>query len=284
MAVDGFSSEYVSEGYRNSPEQRAGYWGVALGLQAVDGLRPSNYLLDLVQKNIDGELDYREVTKLLKTYYADQKPDPSRQEEADLASSRINELYQVPGFDLSVDCLKEFHFYIFQDTIPDAGQFKMDHLWKEEAILFGDTVNYIGPQAVERMLTKAIEDEHMNIWSNNESAYVLERISHFTRQIWFVHPFSEGNTRAVAVFIGKYLDSLCYSITNETFKAHSLYYRNALVRASYSNLSRDVRATTEYLEAFYENLLFNSKHTLQNRDLYVLELAPEEERRRFEKH
>jgi fido (protein-threonine AMPylation protein) len=282
VAEDGFSSEYTSEGYRSTGAERAAYWGIALGLQAVDGLEPSSYLLGLVEKNIEGELDYREVAKLLAGHYSDHDRTTSRQAEADLAAARINELYQVPGFDLSVDCLKEYHHYIFRDTMPDAGQFKKVHLWKPEEILFGDTVNYIGPQAVQRMLDRAIENEQVDLWSSNECAYIVDRISNLTRQIWFIHPFSEGNTRTVAVFIGKYLDSLGFNVSNDTFKQHSLYYRNALVRASYSNIARGIKPTDQHLHDFYENLLFDGNHRLRNRDLYVLESASEEQRQAIE--
>jgi len=283
MPVDGFSSRYISEGYRDTEAKRAAYWGIALGLQAVDGLKPSTYLLSLVDKNVKGELDYREVAPLLSCYHGKDNSKDSRQGEADLAAARINELYQVPGFDLSVECLKEYHHYIFQDSRTDAGRFKQTALWKPEEILFGDTVNYIGPQAVARMLSRAIEDEQGLIWSSNERSVVTHRVSHFTRQIWFVHPFNEGNTRAVAVFVGKYLSSLGFDISNDSFKEHSLYYRNALVRACYFNVAMGVSATNEFLERFYENLLFNSSYSLQNRDLYVPELAPEAKRKAIDK-
>jgi hypothetical protein len=126
--------------YRSSPEQRAAYWGIALGLQAIDGLQPSGYLTELVKQNIAGTLGYRKVTDLLKNYYAEKagRGDvpggaASRQQEADLAVARINELYQVPGFDLSAEGFKEYHRYIFQDTMLDAGSFKKVALWKSGA-------------------------------------------------------------------------------------------------------------------------------------------------------
>jgi len=283
MTKNGFSSEYSSEGYRKTSQERAAYWGIALGLQAVDGLKPSDYLLELVEKSINDELDYRDVTKQLTDYYStrDASPDQSRQREADLAAARINELYQVPGFDLSVECLVEYHRYIFQDTMSDAGEFKKDALWKQEEILFGDTVNYINPQAVKRLLERAIEDERWKTWDSSEKAYVIDRISNLTKQIWFVHPFNEGNTRAVAVFIGKYLDFLGFDISNDSFKEHSLYYRNALVRACYANIAKGIRATSEYLDRFYENLLYEGENQLSNRDLFVLELASDEQRKAF---
>ena len=283
MTKDGFSSEYSSQGYRKTSQERAAYWGIALGLQSVDGLSPSGYLQELVEKNINDELDYRDVTRQLVSYYSNrnESPDQSRQWEADLAAARINELYQTPGFDFSVDCLVEYHLYIFQDTMADAGEFKKTALWKQEEILFGDTVNYINPQAVKRLLERAIEDERAKTWDSNEKTYVIDRISNLTKQIWFVHPFNEGNTLAVAVFIGKYLDSLGFDISNDSFKEHSLYYRNALVRACYSNIAKGIRPTSEYLEMFYENLLYEGDNQLRNCDLFVLELASDEQRAAF---
>jgi fido (protein-threonine AMPylation protein) len=78
--------------------------------------------------------------------------------------------------------------------LPDAGEFKQCDLWNNEAILFGDSVNYMPPQAIERMLQRAIEDEFFDGWKSNGRDYVCPRISAFTRKIWFVHPFSEGTS------------------------------------------------------------------------------------------
>lgn len=76
-------------------------------------------------------------------------------------------------------------------------------------------------------------------------------------------------------FIEKYLRSKGYPVTNEIFKEHSLYFRNALVRANYSNYAKKVYATNEYLIRFFENRLMNKQHVLNNRDLIVKELFEE---------
>jgi len=45
--------------------ERASNWRSAIGLQAVDGLTVSDYLIELACKNIEGELTSEEVDELL---------------------------------------------------------------------------------------------------------------------------------------------------------------------------------------------------------------------------
>ena len=79
----------------------------------------------------------------------------------------------------------------------------------------------------------------------------------------------EGNTRTTAVFFIKYLRTLGFSVTNDIFAENAWYFRNALVRANYTNLQKDIHETTEYLEAFLRNLLLNEKNELHNRNLHI---------------
>ena len=64
--------EYIRQGEPQKKE-RAEAWSVAIGLQAVDGLKVSDYLLELARKNIEGELTMEEVDKLLDEYYAEKR-------------------------------------------------------------------------------------------------------------------------------------------------------------------------------------------------------------------
>ena len=91
----------------------------------------------------------------------------------------------------------------------------------------------------------------------------------FASGIWQIHPFCEGNTRATAVFIVKYLKTFGFSVNNDVFAANSWYFRNALVRANYNNLQKGIHATSEYHEMFFENLLLGARHELKNRYLHV---------------
>ena len=72
-----------------------------------------------------------------------------------------------------------------------------------------------------------------------------------------------------AVFFIKYLRTLGFSATNDIFAENAWYFRNALVRANYTNLQKDIHETTEYLEVFLRNLLLNEKNELHNRDLHI---------------
>ena len=61
-----------------------------------------------------------------------------------------------------------------------------------------------------------------------------------------------------------------------TFAENAWYFRNALVRANYTNLQKGIHETTEYLEAFLRNLLLNEKNELHNRNLHISGLLNEE--------
>ena len=78
------------------------------------------------------------------------------------------------------------------------------------------------------------------------------------------------------MFFIKYLRTLGFSATNDIFAENAWYFRNALVRANYTNLQKGIHETTEYLEAFLRNLLLNEKNELHNRNLYISGLLNEE--------
>ena len=72
-----------------------------------------------------------------------------------------------------------------------------------------------------------------------------------------------------AVFSIKYLRTLGFSVTNDIFAENAWYFRNALVRANYTNLKKGIHETTEYLEIFLRNMLLNEKNELHSRNLHI---------------
>ncbi|WP_331473817.1 Fic family protein [Faecalicatena contorta] len=102
--------------------------------------------------------------------------------------------------------------------------------------------------------------------SLNES---IKHLVIFASDIWQIHPFAEGNTRATAVFIIKYMKTFGLKVDNDAFKKHSWYFRNALVRANYNDLKNGIHATTKYLEMFFSNLLMGTDYELKNRYMHV---------------
>ena len=63
---------YIIENETTDINKKQEYWNTGIGLNKVDHLEPSEYLLDLSQKNINGKLKYYEVENLIKTYYETQ--------------------------------------------------------------------------------------------------------------------------------------------------------------------------------------------------------------------
>ena len=67
----------------------------------------------------------------------------------------------------------------------------------------------------------------------------------------------------------KYLRSFGFAINNDLFAAHSWYFRNALVRANYSNRDKSISYDLSYLECFLRNLVLGESHVLKNRYLHI---------------
>ena len=98
---------------------------------------------------------------------------------------------------------------------------------------------------------------------------IIHHLAVFISRLWQIHIFGEGNTRTTAVFFIKYLRTLGFSATNDIFAENAWYFRNALVRANYTNLQKGIHETTEYLEIFLRNLLLNERNELHNRNLHI---------------
>lgn len=70
--------------------------------------------------------------------------------------------------------------------------------------------------------------------------------------------------------------TLGFSATNDIFAENAWYFRNALVRANYTNLQKNIHETTEYLEIFLRNLLLNENNELHNRNLHISGMLTDE--------
>ena len=97
----------------------------------------------------------------------------------------------------------------------------------------------------------------------------VKHIAKFISGLWQIHPFMEGNTRITAVFTIMYLRQFGFAVSNEPFRDHSWYFRNALVRANYNDYQQNIASTTVFLEKFFDNLLFNGKNELKNRFCHI---------------
>lgn len=135
--------------------------------------------------------------------------------------------------------------------------------------IFNISVHYEHASLILPTLTYEFEQEDKFSYKNLTMEEMVKHISRFIANVWQVHPFGEGNTRTTAVFTIQYLKHLGFKVTNEVFANNSKYFRNALVRANYSNIQLGIKETTEYLERFFLNLLMGENNELKSRYMII---------------
>ena len=260
--------EYIRQGESNQYE-KAQAWKTAIGLQAVDGLTPSAYLVELAKKNIEGEMSLQALHTLLENYYESYSNPKDRTAEADIVSLRISELLLEKAFSFTPSEYLSIHRRLFDGIYPHAGSMRNYNMTKKEWILDGDTVTYGSVSELGSTLLYDIEQEKSFSYANLDMSESIHHLATFVARLWQIHIFGEGNTRTTAVFFIKYLRTLGFTVTNDMFANHAWYFRNALVRANYQNLKLGVYRTTEYLERFLRNLLLDEDHALSNRSMHI---------------
>lgn len=263
--------EYIRQGEPAQAEKSAA-WQTAIGLQAVDGLEPSGYLIETAKEHIAGAIDMKAAQQRIYAYYEARGVRTQQDvetKEADIVAVRIAELLGEKTFQFSPAEWKSIHKRLFSDVFDHAGTFRKYNITKREWVLNGDTVLYASFDSLSETLQYDFEQEKSFSYAGLSVEDAVRHIAKFTSDIWQIHPFCEGNTRATAVFIIKYLRTFGFAINNTVFAENSWYFRNALVRANYTNLKNGIHATTEYLERFFENLLFDVNHDLKNRYLHI---------------
>ena len=247
-------------------------WQVAIGLQAVDGLKPSRYLLDTAQRDIEGEISIAEVEAIMKTYYESKSfrtEDEEREHEADIASTNIRKLLTENTCAFTLAGLVAVHRRIFEGVFKFAGQIRTYNITKKEWVLRGDTVLYVSYPDIRAAIEYDLDQEKRFDYSRLHRDQMVEHLAEFVSGIWQIHPFGEGNTRTTAVFTIFYLRSLGFQVDNDLFKHDSWYFRNALVRANYQNVQKGIARDNRFLVQFFRNLLLGEEHELRNRTMVV---------------
>ena len=255
----------------SEPKERAELWQTAIGLQKVDGLSVSDYLIETAKKHIEGEVSIDDVDALISTYYRSEaaREIPEDMKEADEVSKNIVRVLSEPSFSFSVQGLAGLHRRIFKGVMKHPGDFRQYNITKKEWVLDGETVLYGPFEDLTRTIEYDLEQERSFRYKGFTQIQIIEHLARFISGIWQIHPFPEGNTRTTAVFLIKYLRSMGIPATNDMFKEHSWYFRNALVRANYRNALKGIEPTTEYLVLFFRNLIIGENNELKNRYLHI---------------
>ena len=239
--------EYLKEGEATHKELHYA-WQTGVGLQAVDQLEPSPYLINTAKENIEGRITLERAGELIESYYKEHPPKTTdtRTEEADKVAFRIAQILSEKSFVFSPAQYLSIHRRLFQDIYPHAGKIRDYNITKKEWVLEGDTVLYGGVMELRATLEYDFEQEKLFSYKGLNMDEIIHHLAQFISRLWQIHVFCEGNTRTTAVFLIKYLKTLGFDVTNDTFAEHAWYFRNAMVRANYNNLQHGVHETTAY--------------------------------------
>ena len=264
--------EYIRQG-EPQEQERGRAWQTAIGLQEVDGLKTSPYLLETARRHIEGDITISEAKQLIDSYYKSltgrKEIEGERTEEADKVSARITELLQEQTFNFSPAQLTSIHRRLFEGIYKFAGMTRDYNITKREWVLRGETVYYASADTISETLEYDMGQERAYSYEGKSIDEVIRHLTRFCANLWQIHPFGEGNTRSIAVFMIKYLKTLGFKVTNDLFATNSWYFRNALVRANYSNLQAGITETTLFLERFFRNMLLGETTPLRNREMHL---------------
>lgn len=259
--------KYIIHG-EPAQKEKADAWQTAIGLQAVDGLEVSEYLLSTARSHIEGEITIDEARQRIKAYYETKSGHDAIDEEGDKVAANITKIIMEPSFAFSYLGLLSIHKRIFEGYFKFAGQLRTVEISKKEWVLGGNaSVAYQPSVDLQQAIEYDLAQERAFHYAGKSMDEVISHLARFIADLWQIHPFREGNTRTTAVFLIKYLRSMGIEVTNDMFKLHSWYFRNALVRASYKGLT--VSPTTEFIERFLRNVILGENNQLRNRDMLV---------------
>lgn len=192
MEQDPFK-EYIKE---TEPEKRdKGYaWHTAIGLQAVDGLRPSKYLIDTAIKNIEGDISIDEAGELLNSYYEENpKSDATdRAEEADKVSLRIVKIVSEKAFSFTPNEYISIHRKLFTGIYSHAGRIRDYNITKKEWVLNGATVMYGSASELRATLEYDFSEEKKFSYKNLNMDQIIHHLAVFVSRLWQIHIFTEG--------------------------------------------------------------------------------------------
>lgn len=263
--------EYIRQS-EPSKQKKGCIWQTAIGLQDVDGLKPSEYLIKTAKKNIDGDITLEEANNLIHSYYKSKTARldvENRTEEADKVSARIAQILSEDAFVFSPNQLISIHRRLFDGIYKFAGVIRDYNISKREWVLQGKSVVYAGSDTIKDTLNYDFDLEKSFDYSALSIDESIKHITGFIANMWQIHPFGEGNTRTTAVFAIKYLRSLGFNVTNTLFADNSWYFRNALARANYADIQNGIYEDKSYLEKFFRNLILGENNELKNRYLLI---------------
>jgi len=207
-------SEYIKQGEPNQVEKTK-VWETAIGLQDVDWLKPSKYLIETAKEHIEGTINIEEVKERINKYYEEQnssKGSEKENEEADKVAVRITEILSENAFNFSPTELLNIHKRLFTGIFNGAGIYRDYNFTKKEWVLNGDTVIYSSYETIKDTLEYDFEQER-------NFSYKDLSLEEKNQMIMQDKTYGELVCRCEQVTKGEILDSLSRSCPPHSIKA-----------------------------------------------------------------
>ena len=269
LYIDFEAYERMAEPHK---QEKASAWRTAIGLQDVDGLKVSDYLIETAVRHIEGDITIDDVRERLKSYYINKTThdkDDEEKEEADRVAANIAKLLNEKSFSFTALEFLNIHRHLFEGVFKHAGEVRTYDISKKEWVLQDDSVVYGRAADIMMALRYDIQQEKEFNYKGLTTDEIIEHIVDFVTLLWQNHPFREGNTRTTAVFVIKYLRSIGFKVNNDLFANNSWYFRNALVRANYRNPLKGIEPNKSFLIKFFRNLILEEENELKNRYMLI---------------
>lgn len=170
--------------------------------------------------------------------------------ESAITFIRLAQIKCVVG-DFDYDHLKRMHGFIFGDLYDWAGKERRSDIYKNETVLGGLSVTYTYPTEIAREARAAVNALHETEWAALPTAERAEGFARAVAALWKIHPFREGNTRAIMTFACEFSDRYGFHMDRQLFGDHADFTRKALVMASigkYSEYGHIVRIFADSME------------------------------------
>ena len=162
-----------------NPKVRELYWNVAFGLQEVDNLKPSKYMVELADEHIKGDKTYKQVQEEITGYYSMNVDTSNDEKEADDVATAIYEILSDGAFRFDYLTFKNYHKRLFQNLdyeVYRAGEFRGYNFTKKELVLDNDTVDYQAWHLIEESLKYDFEEERNVDYINFSEEELVDRI------------------------------------------------------------------------------------------------------------
>lgn len=141
---------------------------------------------------------------------------------------------RVDFFDVSG--IREIHRHLFEDIYEWAGEFRTINIFKEERVLNGLSVDYSTHNRIQADLKAVLAKASACEWTYGNKRLVSDFAGLMAR-LWRVHPYREGNTRCVSLYMKLFADAQGLEFDDRLLSQNAGYLRNALVLASIGEYS-----------------------------------------------